>query len=138
MSYTEFRFDNADVQEKLRRYKKNVRNNFGVEDFEKFGAGIMADFLKNDARRYRDFGPYWPALKNVLIKHGLALGTNEYEPEIAQAYAGASGEETLVMAELFSDYYRSHYIIYANKFLLDADDDEEWTLYDPDYEKPRG
>lgn len=135
MSYTEFRFDGEAVKEKLQTYRKNVKENFGVDDFEAFGAKIMADFLQKDPMRYRDFGPYWPALKNVLIKHDLALGTNVFEPEIAEAYKGESDAETLVLAEMFGDYYRSRYILYANKYLLDVDDDEEWTLYDSDYER---
>lgn len=135
MSYTEFRFDNDAVKARLETCRKSVKEKVGTDDFEQFGAKVMADFLKKDFRRYRDFGPYWPALKNVLIKHGLAEGNNIHEPEIAEAYKGESDGETLVLAEMFADYYRANYLIYANKYLLDVDDDEEWTLYDPDYEK---
>lgn len=132
MAYREFRFDPEAIQDRVKECLE-VAKAEGRPDFEAFGARIFAEYLRDAPEKYRVFGPYWPALKEVLIKHGRAIGSPVF-PEIAKAYRGANDTETLVMAEAFRDYYFDHYFVGANSFLLDEDDDEEWVLIDHAYE----
>ena len=59
----------------------------------------------NNLPRHRNpdtpYGPYWWGIKKVLVDNGVPLGECDDE-EIRLAYSGATDEETIVMAEEFS------------------------------------
>ena len=136
MAYTEFRFDGEGIKQLLKERKEALFSNTGSNDFTGNAVKAFTAHLKKDPRRYRDFGPYWPALKEALRNCGGEVRGGEVFPEIAKVYRGNSNEETFVMAELFSSFYLKNFFLYTNNFLLDVDDDSEWYLYDPDYENP--
>ena len=91
--------------------------------------------MQKDPRRYRDYGPYWWALKDALKTGGYELG-DQSDPLIQRAYQGETAEETLIMADEFRTAYLKANMIYTNQFLLDAASPDFWVLYDADMEFP--
>lgn len=133
MKYTEYKFDPKYIQKEKARFLKRLKKNTEETDLVQFGSRVIADNLVKNPRRYRDFGPYWWAVKEVLIKQNLALG-NTMDPEVRDEYKGKDDTETLVMGQIFSDDYKRTSFIGANRFQLAPE--IEYTLYDPDYENP--
>ena len=111
----------------------NLRKNRGFSNLLGFGLSVVADRLKKDPRRYRDYGPWWPALKELMNRNGYTLG-EQSDPMIARAYRFDEDVETLVAADEFRTAYLKTNIVYTNQFLLDADSPDFWTLYDEDME----
>ena len=95
----------------------------------------FAKRLAADRRRYRDYGPYWWALKDAMIAGGYNLGS-QTDPLVKKAYRGDSEVETLIMADEFRTAYLKANMIYTNQFLLDAASPDFWVLYDADMEFP--
>ena len=58
--------------------------------------------LANNPLSYRDYGPYWPSIKTVLINNDR-LPAGEVDFDIANAYIGDNDLETLVKGECFRD-----------------------------------
>lgn len=134
MAFTEFQFDREAVKEKTAEYKRNLKANTGRDDFVMNAVETFQQRLKKDRRRYRDYGPYWPAVKRILRKYDTVPGNIDW-PDVAAAYCGENDAETLVMAEEFRSFYLDRYFLYTNNFLLDENDEAEWICFDPDYEK---
>lgn len=133
MAYEQYKFDAQWIEDQVSVYKSNLRTKKGTADLVGNAVEVISERLEIDPRRYRDYGPYWPAVKNILLAHDAAKG-RAVSPEIAAEYRGATDEETLVMAEEFRNYYLRTYFLYTNNWLLDADAEEEWFCVDPDYE----
>ena len=64
---------------------------------------------------------------------GYNLG-DQADPLIAKDYRGESDVETLIAADEFRTEYLRTQMIYTNKFMLDGESGEFWTLYDQDME----
>lgn len=135
MAFTEYKFDKEMLKALVAERSANLRANRGFSNLLAFGLGVVAERLSKDARRYRDYGPYWPALKEVMNANGYNLG-GQSDPLISRAYRGETDEETLIMADEFRTMYLKSNIVYANQFMLDAGSGEFWTLYDSDMETP--
>ncbi len=135
MAFTEYKFDKEMLKALVAERSANLRANRGFSNLLAFGLGVVADRLSKDARRYRDYGPYWPALKEVMNANGYNLGSQS-DPLISRAYRGETDEETLIMADEFRTMYLKSNIVYANQFMLDSGSGEFWTLYDSDMETP--
>ena len=131
--YTEYLFDAAYIEARKAEFLKNLEAGRGTRDLVRVGTEIIADFLSKKPQRYRDFGPYWWALKEILIERGLSKGET-MDIEVGSIYRGSTQEDTLVMSQLFSDLYRGSFLIGSNRFQLDPDDPNDYVLYDPDYE----
>ena len=134
--YENFKYAPEDVAEWTAEMKSNLMQNKGTDDLGDFGARVIARFVEKNPLRYRDFGPYWWAVKEILIRKGLGRGkmTNA---TVAAAYCGTNDDETMAAAQTFADYYRATYFIGTQTFPLNDDDADEWILYDPDYENPQ-
>lgn len=135
MAFTEYKFDKEMLKALVAERSANLRANRGFSNLLAFGLGVVAERLSKDHRRYRDYGPYWPALKEVMNANGYNLGSQS-DPLISRAYRGETDEETLIMADEFRTMYLKSNIVYANQFMLDAGSGEFWTLYDSDMELP--
>ena len=135
MAFTEYKFDKEMLKALVAERSANLRANRGFSNLLAFGLGVVAERLSKDARRYRDYGPYWPALKEVMNANGYNLGSQS-DPLISRAYRGETDEETLIMADEFRTMYLKSNIVYANQFMLDAGSGEFWTLYDSDMDTP--
>ncbi|MEN6629424.1 MAG: hypothetical protein ABFC42_07255 [Sulfuricella sp.] len=133
MAFTEYKFDKEMLKALVAERAANLRANRGFSNLLAFGLGVVAERLSKDARRYRDYGPYWPALKEVMNANGYNLGSQS-DPLVSRTYRGETDEETLIMADEFRTAYLKSNIVYANQFMLDAGSGEFWTLYDSDME----
>lgn len=81
MKYTEYKFDPKYIRKEKAGFLKRLKKNTGETDLVQFGSRVIADSLAKNPRRYRDFGPYWWAVKEVLIKQNLAWG-GVMDPEV--------------------------------------------------------
>lgn len=131
--YTEYFFEQSAIKNLAEQRKKALAANRGLSDFLGFGLSVIADRLKKDPIRYRDYGPYWWALKDLLNKNGYDYGQQSDE-EISSAYRGNTDAETLVMADEFRSMYLDTFLVHSNQFMLDANTGEMWTLLDSDME----
>lgn len=133
MAFTEYLFDKELIKEAARERAAALKANKGFSDFPGFALGVFERRLAKDPLRYRDYGPYWPALKDALNQSGRAYGQAD-DPLIRQAYSGETLAETLVMADEFRTLYLATQAVGTNQFALNADSGDIWTLYDPDME----
>ena len=133
MAFTEYKFDKEMLKALVAERAANLRANRGFSNLLRFGIGVVADRLRVDPLRYRDYGPYWFALKQIMNDAGYNLG-DQADPLIAKDYRGESDVETLIAADEFRTEYLRTQMIYTNKFMLDGESGEFWTLYDQDME----
>ena len=135
MAYTEYKFDKDAIKALVAERAAGLRANRGFSNLLGFGLGVVAERLQKDPRRYRDYGPWYWALKDVMNRNGYNLGTQS-DPLIARAYCFAEDVETLIAADEFRTQYLKTNFIYSNQFVLDGESGEFWTLYDADMEFP--
>ena len=133
MAYTEYLFDVPKIRKELTKKKASLKRNTGRTDFVAHAVEVIAERLARNPQRYLDYGPYWPALKSILLAN-RAIHGSEIEPEIASVYRGDSDEMTVMMAEVFRDFNLAHYLLYTRSWQLDGDSAEEWILEDRDIE----
>lgn len=132
MNYTAHRYDPKAIAAMVVEKRANLKANRGLSDLAGFAMGVISDRVRKDPMRYRDYGPYWPAVRRLLIDYGKIADLGEDWPEIRAAYSGETAEETIVMAEEFRTWNLSRNPVYHNRFTLDADGtDEDWILEDP-------
>ncbi len=133
MAFTEFKFDPAIIKAETEQMKESLRKGNVQGDILSRVADVVEKNFHGDLQRYRDYGPYWWALKEILIKQGRARG-NAINPEISKIYRGETDEETVIAAIKFQQLYLSQFFVHTNNFKLDPASEEDWYLYDPDYE----
>ena len=117
-------FEPEFLTEKTTATKKALAVNMPNADFTEFAAGVFYERLQKDIQRYRVYGVYWWALKDVLRRQGYDVG-DVTDVDMAGWYKGATDEETLVAADLF-------YLDMSNKVMVD---NTNWTIENgqPDY-----
>lgn len=135
MKFTEYLFDKDVISDIIHERKKSLVSNRGFSNLLAFGLGVIAERLSKDRLRYRDYGPYWWALKEVMNANGYSLG-DQSDPLIKKAYHGESDIETMIMADEFRTEYLKSQMIHSNQFMLDSESGEFWTLFDSDMEVP--
>lgn len=133
MSFTEYLFDPEQIKALVEEKRAGLKANRGFSDLEGFAIKVILQRLERDPRRYRDYGPYWPALKRILIARGHMADTEGW-PQIEAIYRGESDVETIVMADAFRSLYLATTIVGTNQFMLDGESGEVWTLEDEDME----
>lgn len=72
--YPECRFSPETEAKETARMIESLKRNKGRTDFVACAARVIASRLREDARCYLHYGPYWWPLKEVLQKEGLAFG----------------------------------------------------------------
>lgn len=97
----------------------------------------FAKRLAADHRRYRDYGPYWWALKDVMSRSGHALG-DQSDPLVMAQYIGQDDLQTLWMANEFRERYfiGGAMAAYNERFALGVDGEPDYILWDADMEGP--
>ena len=101
IAYTAYKFKPSFVEKRLKSYKSNLMKFKGHDNLVANAVRVIRERLEADPRRYLSYGPYWWGIKKVLVDNGVPLGECDDE-EIRLAYSGATDEETIVMAEEFS------------------------------------
>lgn len=133
MAFTEYLFDRDEIKALARQRAANLKANRGFSDFPGFALGVIERRLARDPLRYRDYGPYWPALKVAMNQSGRDYGESD-DPMVRAAYQGETPAETIVMADEFRTHYLATQAVGTNQFVLDAGSGDIWTLFDPDME----
>jgi len=134
MNYRNYRYSNDEIEALLKIKRANVLKNTGRKDWRAFMAQVMAWRLSCDPLRYKDYGPYWWAIKPILHQYGYAVGEKIENSIIQQTYCGKHEEATLLMAELFREDYLQTQFVGTNRFMLD-NEGEYWELFDEDMEE---
>jgi hypothetical protein len=133
MRFTQFKFDPAAVAADVQEKRAALKVNKGLSDLGGYAAGVIRRRLEEKPAKYREFGPYWWAVKKALNEAGADFG-DTFDVLVASEYTGRNMEETLVMGEAFKDICRATYFVGNNLFALDADGVEQYELFDPDME----
>lgn len=131
--FTEYKFDPAYVAQQVEQKRAGLKANLGYSDLLGFGLNVVATRLKAHPQRYRDYGPYWWALKSLLRSAGLVEG-KQTDPLVEREYSFEAAEHTLIAADIFREDYLKRYIVGSNEFILNADNPENYVLFDVDME----
>lgn len=133
MAFTEYRFDSEQIDEVARQRAANLKANKGLSDFPGFALGVIARRLAKDPTRYRDYGPYWWALKALLFASGREWVGKEDDAALRAVYTGQDAASTIVMADEFRSLYLQTFPVGTNQFTLD-DAGDSYTVFDLDME----
>ena len=131
MEYTAYKFQPSFIEERLKSYKSNLMKFKGHDDLVGNAVRVIRERLESDPRRYLSYGPYWWAIKKVLVDNGVPLGKVDDE-KVRLAYTGTTDEETIVMAEEFRNDCLGNMKLYTDRFMLDEESGRWWRLRDPD------
>lgn len=74
MEYTAYKFQPSFIEERLKSYKSNLMKFKGHDDLVGNAVRVIRERLESDPRRYLSYGPYWWAIKKVLVDNGVPLG----------------------------------------------------------------
>lgn len=123
-------FENQEIlNQRVEEIKATLKSK-GVDDLVKFGAELIFERIRDKPYCYAEFGVYWFAIKDILKRHGYDLGDSDDEL-MREEYKGVSDAHTIVEAEEFKDFYRSHFFRNTTHFFLE-EDSIEWVLNDPE------
>lgn len=111
---------------------------------------FLKHYLENLVKRassarhaYRAFGPWWPAIKTLLLESSVTKFGQVVESDVAEIYSLSRPALTVVAAHLYADERIENDAIYSATHLLpvmpSADDTEPYTYvsYDESIEKRR-
>jgi len=132
--FTEWLFEKEGIQDLAAEKAANLKADKGFSDLQgfAFALGVIRRRLEKDPLRYRDYGPYWWALKQVLNDADRDMGDQD-DSRVRATYAGDTALETLIMADEFRTLALSRWPVGNSQFLLSADDGE-YSLHDQDME----
>lgn len=126
-------FDKDDLADRTQAAIKSIAKNKPDANFTEFAASVIFDRLKSNIQRYRVYGPYWWALKDVLRRMDYNVG-DETDSDMAGKYCGSSDAETLVAADAFYLDMSKTKPVNNNTWTLD-DRKRDYVLYDSDMEE---
>jgi hypothetical protein len=129
MAFTEYIFDTEKIRARVLEASANLKKNTGETDFQGFVIRLFRERLAENPLSYRQYGPYWYAVKSILGGYGKAT-----DAMIAEQYRGERDIDTLVMADEFRNLYFRTFIDGNQDFVLDGNSGETWTLFDEDME----
>lgn len=132
--FTEYKFDPAYVAAQVEQKSAGLKANLGYSNLLGYGLGVVANRLKKNPKRYRDYGPYWWALKALLRDTGVLDG-KQTDPLVEAEYRYEMPVQTLIAADLFRDDYLKRYFVGSNEFVLNSSQPEIYVLFDPDMEQ---
>ena len=111
---------------------------------------FVAYYLENVVKRvssarfaYRAFGPWWPAIKLLLLESAITKFGQVVESDVAEIYSLSRPALTVVAAHLYADERTENDAVYSANHLLpvipSADDTEPYLYvsYDESIEKRR-
>ena len=129
--FNRYKFDPVAVATDLEAKRAGLKANKGMSDFVGFAAGVIRRRLEAKPAKYREFGPYWWAVKKVLNEQGADFG-QAFDVVVGAEYKGETPEATLVMGEAFKDLYRATFFVGNNLFQLEEGNPVSYELFDAD------
>lgn len=134
MIFTEYKYDQAFIDADIAQKTATIKASYGENaNLLSNGLKVIANRLKKDPMRYRDYGPWWFAVKALLRNIGVSLGSND-DPILRDFYTGKTPLETLICAEKFRDDYLATYLRYNNQFILNINSGDLVEIVDGDME----
>lgn len=133
MAFTEHRYAANEIAALAAKKYETLKKNKGFSDFLGFANGVIAKRLERDLTSYRQYGPWWWGLKDVLRRSGRDYGSVA-DPVVREAYSFAGDAETLVAADAFRDWYLSTQFLGTARFYLDQNSGDHYDLWDDDME----
>lgn len=127
-----YQFDKNEINGKLVEIKASLAENKPDAEFVEFSTSVIYQRLKKNILHYRQYGPYWWALKDVLRRQNYNVG-NETDSRIEQAYQGDNDEQTIVMADLFYMNEAPRHTVDNMDWLLEKNQ-SDYRLFDEDME----
>lgn len=113
----------------------NAIGDRGEEQFVSDYLSGIADCLKSKHGYYRSYGPYWPALKTMLIEREL-LPTGEVDDDVAEIYSFETDAMTVVAASLYQEMRFSEGVFYSVYHQLQVEgEDAPYEYYSYDLEQ---
>lgn len=134
MPYELLKFDRAEVEARIAELRAGLKANKGLSDLHGYALGVVHRRLQADRRRYRDYGPYWWALKECLRDAGYPMGL-ESDAVVMAEYAGPTPLHTVVMADDFRSQNLAERVVGTKVFTL-SEDGPGYALHDEDMEAP--
>ncbi len=113
-------FDPAEIAALVTERAAALKANRGFSDLAGYALGVVWRRLRREPARYRDYGPYWWAVKSLLRGAGYPVDANT-DPIIEAAYAGATPAATVVMADEFRSQYLARQAVGTATFNLSTD-----------------
>ena len=74
MEFTEYKMDLKRIRAKLRTIKRTLKARRGTTDLVRYGLAVIRARLLVDPACYLTYGPYWWAMKDMLIRRGYSFG----------------------------------------------------------------
>lgn len=135
MRFSNLKIPAQDAADRAAELARNLKANKGVSDFRGYALGVVARRLARNPRDYLRYGPYWWALKELLIDSNRLAGS-EFDSMVASEYRGETPEQTLALCEMFRDEMMAtaiggHMQSYR---LTDDPEAEPYVLFDADME----
>lgn len=103
---------------------------------------FVSDYLKGIAKciddrhdYYRSYGPYWPAIKSLLIENDLYDATGEVDEDVLSTYCYDEDSLTVVAASLYQNMRLEDGLFYSAYHQLLVSDDEAYEYYSYDLEQ---
>ena len=121
MPYELNQFDPAEVDAMLAERRAALKANLGRTDLAGYALGVFWRRLQREPGRYRDYGPYWWAVKSLLRNAGFPVD-DETDPVVEAAYRGSTPEATIIMADAFRDGYLATQSVGTAIFQLSEDE----------------
>ncbi len=120
MPYDMHQFDPQEIAALVTERRTALKANTGLSDLAGYALGVVWRRIRREPARYRDYGPYWWAVKALLRGAGYPVDANT-DPVIEAAYRGRSAAETVVMADEFRSQYLASQAVGTGVFLLSSD-----------------
>jgi hypothetical protein len=127
------KIDPSEAATEAAKLSASLRASGGASDLLSVGLAVVARRLERAPRRYLDYGPYWWALRALLVS-AAHLEAGADDSIIRAEYTGGTPLETLVMAEIFRDDALASGPVGNREFRLSSDSPQNYTLFDSDME----
>lgn len=98
---------------------------------------VLNTRLCKDLRCYRSYGPFWPAIKSMLLERGYTVAGKENDGPVATLYSYDDEALTLIAATLYSNERLETGNFYNAEHLLPTKpevDEEVYPYYSDDME----
>lgn len=132
--FTEYKISDAEVSERSIQIAQGVQAARPGENPARFAAGIIGGRLARNPARYREFGPYWWAVKAALAVLGRPQGPAD-DVVVRGEYGGSLQPfAALVAGETFAEFYRGTWLVGNALFWLSPEGGAPYALVDQDME----
>lgn len=124
-------------EEYLSGFMEEALEGRSVEQYVDEYMAVLNTRLRKDLRSYRSYGPFWPAIKSMLLARGYTVAGRENDGPVAALYSYEEEALTLIAATLYSNERLESGNFYNAEHLLPTKpevDEEVYPYYSDDTE----